>query len=45
MWTEAQSAQQSGNLAEAVLKATGVKDILVKALTALKMPVPPALQA
>ena len=45
MWTEAQSAQQSGNLGEAVVKASGVKDLLNKILTALKMPVPAALQA
>ena len=43
MWTEAQSAQLNGNLGEAVAKATGVKDLMVKALTALKMPVPAAL--
>lgn len=43
MWTEAQSAQTNGNLGEAVAKATGVKDLMVKALTALKMPVPAAL--
>jgi hypothetical protein len=45
MWTEAKSAQQSGNLGEAVTKAVGVKDLMVKALTALKMPVPSALQS
>lgn len=45
MWTEAQSAQLNGNLGEAVAKATGVKDLMVKALTALKMPIPPALAA
>jgi hypothetical protein len=45
MWTEAQSAQEGGNLAEAVAKASGVKDLLVKTLTALSMPVPPALQS
>ncbi len=43
MWTQAQSDQSSGNLGEAVIKANGVKDLLVKALTALKMPVPAAL--
>jgi hypothetical protein len=45
MWTEAKTAQQSGNLGEAIAKATGVKDLLVKALTALKMPVPAGLQS
>lgn len=45
MWTEAQSAQLNGNIGEAVAKATGVKDLMVKALTALKMPVPAALQS
>jgi hypothetical protein len=45
MWADAQSAQVSGNLAEAVTKATGVKELLVKALTALNMPVPAALQS
>jgi hypothetical protein len=45
MWTEAQSAQQSGNLGEAVVKASGVKDLLNKILTALKMPVPAAPKA
>lgn len=45
MWTEAQSAQQSGNLAEAVTKASGVKDLMVKALTALNMPVPATMQS
>jgi hypothetical protein len=45
MWTEAQSAQEGGNLTEAVAKASGVKDLLVKTLTALSMPVPPALQS
>ena len=45
MWTEAQSAQQNGNLGEAVVKASGVKDLLGKVLTALKMPVPAALQS
>lgn len=43
MWTQAQSAQTNGNLGEAVAKANSVKDLMVKALTALKMPVPPAL--
>ena len=45
MWTEAQSAQQNGNLGEALAKASGVKDLLGKVLTALKMPVPAALQS
>lgn len=45
MWTEAQGAQSSGNLGEAVAKAAGVKDLMVKALTALKMPVPAGLQS
>jgi hypothetical protein len=45
MWTEAQGAQSSGNLGEAVAKATGVKDLMVRALTALKMPVPAGLQS
>lgn len=44
MWTEAQSAQQTGNIGEAVAKAIDVKGLVVKALTALKMPVPAALQ-
>jgi len=44
-WTEAQGAQSSGNLADALAKATTVKDLLVKVLTALKLPVPAALQA
>lgn len=44
-WAEAQTAQQGGNLAEAISKATAVKEILVKVLTALNMPVPAALQA
>jgi lipopolysaccharide export LptBFGC system permease protein LptF len=43
-WVEAQAAQQAGNLGEAVAKAIDVKGLVVKALTALKMPVPPALQ-
>jgi hypothetical protein len=43
-WAEAQSAQQSGNLADAVAKASGAKQLLTQVLTALKMPVPPALQ-
>jgi hypothetical protein len=45
MWAEAQSAQQNGNLGEAVTKASGVKELLGKVLTALKMPVPAALQS
>jgi len=45
MWAEAQSAQQNGNLGEAMAKASGVKDLLGKVLTALKMPVPAALQS
>jgi hypothetical protein len=43
-WVEAESAQKAGNIGEAVAKAIDVKGLLVKALTALKMPVPPALQ-
>lgn len=43
MWTQAQSAQAGGNIGEAVAKANGVKDLMVRALTALKMPVPAAL--
>lgn len=43
MWTEAQGAQVKGNLGEAVAKANGVKELMVKAMTALKMPVPAAL--
>jgi len=45
MWTEAQSAQMNGNIGEAVTKATGVKDLMVKALTALNMPLPAGLQS
>lgn len=45
MWTEAQSAQLNGNIGEAVAKASGVKDLMVKALTALNMPLPAALQS
>lgn len=45
MWTEAQSAQMNGNIGDAVAKATGVKELMVKALTALNMPVPSALQS
>lgn len=44
MWTEAQGAEQSGNIAEAVTKATGVKDALVQIMGTLKLPVPAALQ-
>jgi hypothetical protein len=44
-WTDAQAAQQSGNLAEAVAKATQVKDLVTKTLTDLKMPVPATLQS
>jgi hypothetical protein len=44
MWSEAQSEQKSGNLASAVSKAMGVKDLVVKILTALNMPVPEALR-
>jgi hypothetical protein len=43
-WVEAEAAQKSGNIGEAVAKAIDVKGLVVKALTALKMPVPPALQ-
>jgi hypothetical protein len=43
-WVEAQAAQQTGNIGEAVAKAIDVKGLVVKAMTALKMPVPPALQ-
>jgi hypothetical protein len=43
-WVEAQADQQTGNIGEAVAKAIDVKGLLVKAMTALKMPVPPALQ-
>jgi hypothetical protein len=43
-WAEALTAQQAGNIGEAVAKATDVKGLVVKALTALKMPVPAALQ-
>ncbi len=43
-WVEAQAAQQSGNIGEAVAKAIDVKGLVVKAMTALNMPVPPALQ-
>jgi hypothetical protein len=43
-WVEAQAAQQNGNIGEAVAKAIDVKGLAVKALTALNMPVPPALQ-
>lgn len=43
-WVEAESAQKAGNIGEAVAKAIDVKGLVVKALTALKMPVPPALQ-
>jgi hypothetical protein len=42
-WTEAQAAQQAGNIGEAVAKALDVKGLIVRALTALKMPVPDAL--
>jgi hypothetical protein len=45
LWTEAQSAQQSGNIGEAVAKAQQVKDLLGKVLTALKLPIPAALSA
>jgi hypothetical protein len=45
MWSEALSAQQNGMMAEAVAKASGVKDLLAKVLTALKMPVPAVLQS
>ena len=44
MWSEAQSEQKSGNLASAVSKAMGVKDLVVKILPALNMPVPEALR-
>ncbi len=43
-WVEAQADQQTGNIGEAVAKAIDVKGLVVKAMTALKMPVPPALQ-
>ena len=43
-WVEAEAAQQAGNIGEAVAKAIDVKGLLVKSLTALSMPVPPALQ-
>jgi hypothetical protein len=42
-WSQAQTAQQAGNIGEAVAKALDVKGLLVKVLTALKMPVPQAL--
>ncbi len=44
MWTDAQAANTQGNIAEAVAKATSVKDMLVQVLGTLKMPVPAALQ-
>lgn len=43
-WIEAEAAQRTGNIGEAVAKAIDVKGLLVKSLTALSMPVPPALQ-
>jgi len=45
MWTEAQAAQQNGSIGEAVAKASGAKELLGKVLTALKLPVPAALQS
>jgi len=45
LWAEAQADEHSGNIGDAVTKAVGVKDMLVKALNALKLPVPEALQA
>jgi len=44
MWTDAQAAFQSGNLADAVSKAQSVKQAAASALTALKMPVPAAMK-
>jgi hypothetical protein len=43
MWGEAQTAQQGGNIGDAVIKALGVKERIAKVLTALQMPVPAAL--
>lgn len=43
MWGEAQTAQQGGNIGDAVIKALGVKERIGKVLTALQMPVPAAL--
>jgi len=45
LWAEAQADQNNGNIGDAVTKAVGVRDLLVKALNGLKLPVPPALQA
>ena len=43
-WTDAQTAFTNGNLADAVNMANSVKQSCVGALTALKMPLPTALQ-
>ena len=43
-WTDAQSAATAGNLAEAVTKGESVKSACAAAMTALKMPVPPAMR-
>jgi hypothetical protein len=43
-WTEATAASTSGNLADAVAKATAVKKKAAEVLTALNMPVPEALK-
>ena len=45
LWIEAQADEHGGNIGDAVMKAVGVRDLLVKAMTSLKLPVPEALQA
>ena len=44
MWTDAQAAFTSGNLADAMAKAGTIKQALVSAMTSLGIPVPAALQ-
>jgi hypothetical protein len=44
-WTEATAASTSGNLTDALAKATAVKKKAAEVLTALNMPVPDALKS
>lgn len=45
LWTEAVTAQQNGQIAEAVSKAIDVRGLMRSVLDALKLPVPAALAA
>jgi hypothetical protein len=44
-WSEATAASTSGNLTDALAKATAVKKKAAEVLTALNMPVPEALKS